>query len=424
LSIELDGFTLLEAETPGSPEELSDTVKRAAQAGKVMIPVGGGTKLHLGNRPRSAHLAVQSSRLRGVVEYEPDNMTVSVLAGTSLKELQDVLKQGNQFLPLDPPHPDRATVGGIVACNSSGPLRFRYGTVRDLLIGVKLVHADGTQTKAGGKLVKNVTGYDMCKLYTGSLGTLGILSELIFKLQPRSESVATQLVAYPSLKTALEATQLFLRSDLLPDAMEAWNQEAMETLSLAWNPGGKPWVLMLRFGEVEAAVQWQVERLKDVVSKTQGEIVGTLALQESLEFWERAGSAREAPSAGDEVLAKCSVLYQSTADIAQRIEEAGKELHARTALFCHAGTYIVYGRFRWGPNEVRDPEILRQVLSRLRTHCVSAGGHMVVEKVRPEVKNGFDVWGYEAPALEIMRRIKQEFDPRGLLNPGRFVGGI
>ena len=337
MSIELDGFTLLEAETPGSPEELSDTVKRAAQAGKVMIPVGGGTKLHLGNPPRSAHLAVQSGRLRGVVEYEPDNMTVSVLAGTSLKELQDVLKQSNQFLPLDPPHPDRATVGGIVACNSSGPLRFRYGTVRDLLIGVKLVHADGTQTKAGGKLVKNVTGYDMCKLYTGSLGTLGILSELIFKVQPRSESVATQFVAYPSLKSALEATQLFLRSDLLPDAMEAWNHEAMETLSLAWSPGEKPWVLMLRFGEVEAAVQWQVERLKDVVSKTQGEIVGTLALQDSLEFWERAGSAREAPSAGDEVLVKCSVLYQSTADIAQRIEEAGKELGARQRSFAMPG---------------------------------------------------------------------------------------
>ena len=181
---------------------------------------------------------------------------------------------------------------------------------------------------------------------------------------------------------------------------------------------------MLRFGEVEAAVQWQIERLKDAISKTQGEIVEILAHQESLEFWEQAGSAREAPNAAEEVLVKCSILYQSTAEIAHRLEEAGKELGARTALFCHAGTYVIYGRFGWEINEVRDPEILRQVLSRLRTHCISAGGHMVVEKVRPEVKNGFDVWGYEAPALEIMRRIKQEFDPRGLLNPGRFVGGI
>ena len=362
-SIELDGFTVLETESPGSPEELSEIVKRASEAGKVMIPVGGGTKLHLGNPPRSAQLAVHSGRLRGVVEYEPDNMTVSVLAGTPLNELQSALQQGNQFLPLDPPHPDRATVGGIVACNSSGPLRFRYGTIRDLLIGVKLVHADGTPTKAGGKLVKNVTGYDMCKLYTGSLGTLGILSELIFKVQPRSESVATLFVAYPSLKTALEAAQLFLRSDLLPDAMEAWNKEGIESLSPSWNAAEKPWVLMLRFGEVEAAVRWQIERLKDAVSKTQGEIFRILETQESLEFWERAASAREASNAGEEVLVKCSVLYQSAAETAERIAEAGKELGATTALFCHAGTYIIYGRYRWGPNVARDPEVLRQALS-------------------------------------------------------------
>jgi glycolate dehydrogenase FAD-binding subunit len=423
-SIEFDGFTLLEEETPASPQELSEIVKRASQSGKVMTPVGGGTKLHLGNPPRAAQLAVCSCRLRGVVEYEPDNMTVSVLAGTPLNELQDALKEGNQFLPLDPPHSSRATLGGIVACNTSGPLRFRYGTIRDLLIGVKLVHADGTQTKAGGKLVKNVTGYDMCKLYTGSLGTLGILSELTFKVQPRSESVATLFVAYPSIKTALEAAQLFLRSDLLPDAIEAWNREALEGLRLSWSSGEKPWVLMLRFGEVEAAVHWQVEKLEDAASKTGGEILRVLPIQESLEFWERAASAREAQTAGEEALVKCSILYQSTAETARRMEEAGKELGATTALFCHAGTYIIYGRYRWESHDARPPELMRQVLSGLRAHCVSAGGHMVVERVRSEVKNGFDVWGYEAAALEIMRRIKQEFDPRGLLNPGRFVGGI
>lgn len=423
-SIEFDGYTLLEEETPGSPEELSEIVKDAFQSGKVMTPVGGGTKLHLGNLPRAAQLAVRSCRLSGVVEYEPDNMTVSVLAGTPLNQLQEALSQGNQFLPLDPPHPSQATVGGIVSCNSSGPLRFRYGTVRDLLIGVKLVHADGTATKAGGKLVKNVTGYDMCKLYTGSLGTLGILSELTFKVQPRSESVATLFVAYPSIKTALEAAQLFLRSDLLPDAIEAWNREALESLRLSWSRDERPWVLMLRFGEVEAAVRWQVERLKDAVSKTEGEVLGVLALQESLEFWESAASAREAQNAREEALVKCSVLYQSTAETVRRMEEAGKELGARTALFCHAGTYIIYGRYRWESPDAPAPELMRQVLSSLRAHCVSLGGHMVVEKVRSEVKNGFDIWGYEAAALEIMRRIKHEFDPRGLLNPGRFVGGI
>jgi glycolate oxidase FAD binding subunit len=231
-------------------------------------------------------------------------------------------------------------------------------------------------------------------------------------------------VTYPSIKTALEAAQLFLRSDLLPDAIEAWNREALESLRLSWSWDQKPWVLMLRFGEVEAAVRWQVEKVKDAASKTEGQILGILALEESLEFWERAASVREAQNAGEEALVKCSVLYQSTAETTRRMEEAEKELGARTALFCHAGTCIIYGKYRWESTCGVAPELMRQVLSGLRAHCVSVGGHMVVEKVRSEVKNGFDVWGYEAAALEIMRSIKQEFDPRGLLNPGRFVGGI
>src|SRR6058998_870669 len=238
-------------------------MRDASDSGTTMIPVGGGTKLLLGNSPRSAQLAIRTGNLKGIVEYEPDNMTVSALAGTTLHQLQDILKNSNQFLPLDPPHASRATLGGIVACNSSGPIRFRYGTVRDMLIGVKIVHADGTPTKAGGKLVKNVTGYDMCKLYTGSLGTLGILSELTFKVQPRPDSMATVFLAYPSITLALEATQLFIKSDLLPDAMETWNREALLPLSDFSSSTQSPWVLMIRFGEVEPAVRWQLERLKE-----------------------------------------------------------------------------------------------------------------------------------------------------------------
>src|SRR5262245_16510821 len=151
-------------------------MRRAGAAGASMIPVGGGTKLHLGNPPREARVALHTRALSGIVEYEPDNMTVSVRAGTPLEEVQSTLARSRQFLAIDPPYPTRATAGGVAAANANGPLRFRYGTLRDMLIGVKVCHADGTVTKAGGKLVKNVTGYDMCKLYTGSLGPLGVLA--------------------------------------------------------------------------------------------------------------------------------------------------------------------------------------------------------------------------------------------------------
>jgi len=422
--IDIDGRSPDREVTPATPQELSQVMRDASDSGTTMIPVGGGTKLLLGNSARSAQLAIRTRNLKGIVEYEPANMTASALAGTTLHQLQDIPKNSNQFLPLDPPHASQATLGGIVACNSSGPIRFRYGTVRDMLIGVRIVHADGTPTKAGGKLVKNVTGYDMCKLYTGSLGTLGILSEFTFKVQPRSDTLATAILSCASVVQALEATQLFLKSDLLPDAIEAWNREALLPLSEFTGPAGAPWFLMIRFGEVEAAVRWQLERLKQIAPQGAGDIVNILSAEESEQLWEKVASAREAPVSREEALVKCSVLYRSAPETAGQMQEIGASLGAHTRLYCHAGTYVLYARYLWENGDGRNAKELHAALGALRRHCQAAGGHMVVEKIRPDVKNGLDVWGYDAPALEIMRRIKREFDPKGLLNPGRFVGGI
>ncbi len=424
--IEIDRTPVEREESPGSPEELAQVLRAASARSFSVIPMGGRTKMHLGNPPRSATLAVHTRGLRGIVEYEPDNMTVSVLAGTPLQELQHALRKSNQFLPLDPPRPAQATVGGLAACNTSGPIRFRYGTIRDLLIGIRIVHADGTQTKAGGKLVKNVTGYDMCKLYIGSLGTLGILSELTFKVQPRPDTTATALLSYPSACAALEAAQAFLQADLLPDALEAWNGPAFETLAGEQSPSA--WTLMVRFSEVAPAVRWQMTRLEEVLPGTKGSILRILDAAASESWWNRAASARGLRDAGSETngegaSVKCSFLYGSAPAVIAHLEEIGKRLEAQTSLFCHAGNLVIYARYRWSSEEPPAEE-LRREFTLLRRHCAEGGGHTVVEEVRPEVKSGFDIWGYDAPALEIMRRIKHEFDPKGILNPGRYVGGI
>ena len=416
----IDGIGAERAETPASIAELSETLKQAGSAGTTMIPVGGGTKLHIGNPPRSAGLAVRTCRLRGITGYEPDNMTVSALAGTPLEELQDAVRDNSQFLPLDPPNPESATLGGLVACNTSGPIRFRYGTIRDLLIGIRIVHADGTATKAGGKLVKNVTGYDMCKLYTGSLGTLGVFAELTFKLLPTSESLTTMVLSYPSPEEALAATRAILGAGLLPDAIETWNSEAFSILT---GRSDAPWVVLVRFGEVEEAVRWQCRRLEEIAPSTRGEILRVSGAEDSERFWRRAASARESDRQAGTALVKCSVLYRSAAATARRIEETGRALGARASVFCHAGNSVLYGRFDWA-GSVPGGEGLRSHLASLRDHCRAAGGHAVIERVPPGMKSGIDVWGYDAPALSIMRRIKQEFDPKSLLNPGRFVGGI
>jgi glycolate oxidase FAD binding subunit len=416
-----DGHPVLRGESPASIDELAEAVKRAAASAEPMSATGGGTKLHLGNPFRSAPVMIHTGELAGIVEYEPDNMTVSALAGTRLEDLQKVLRGRRQFLPLDPPAAESATLGGLVACNTSGPLRFRYGTIKDMLLGVKILHADGTRTKAGGKLVKNVTGYDMCRLYTGSLGTLGIFTELTFKVHCLSESGATLLASYRSLDALLQARQDCLSAGLLPDAVEGWSSSAFAPLGTA--DVSTRWTLMVRFGEVRPAVAWQVARLREVVGRSGGEVLQLLEDESSDSFWRVAASLRETAEGTETVLVKCCVLHESAHEAALRMERLAGRLGAQLSVYCHAGTCVLYGRLVW--HDARpEPRELRRELEDLRRYCVSAGGHVVIERASPAVKDGIDVWGYDAPALEIMRRIKREFDPKGLLNPGRFVGGI
>jgi len=419
--LHIDGIPVEGEAAPPSVEDLARIMEEAHAQGLSMIPVGGGTQLHLGNPPRSARLALHTRQLGGVVEYEPGNLTVSARAGTTLQELQEILGKENQFLPLDPPHPQRATLGGLLATNASGPLRFRYSTLRDMLLGIKIVHANGTQTHAGGKLVKNVTGYDMCKLYAGSMGTLGIISEMTLKVQPKSEAVASVMVTYPALRAALESAQSLLRSDLMPDAMEALNGAAFAAAT--GTSLTAPWILMLRFGETDAAVRWQVDRLRELTPSLGGSVLNVLGTVESAEFWQRMASARAPLDDGETLWLKCSILYQHAAEAERRMSEFGERMQAHALLFCHVGTTILHGRYTWPEGGCPAADLARAI-TELRDHCVSAGGHLLVEKARPDVKRGLDVWGYETPALELMRRIKSQFDPKGLLNPGRFVGGI
>jgi len=417
----LDGIEALAEEIPAGKRELAGLMHSAWEDGTPMIPVGGGTKLHIGNIPQAASMVIRTTGLRGVVEYEPDNMTISALAGTTLAELQKTLESAGQFLPLDPPLPEQATLGGLVAANSSGAIRYRYGTLRDLLIGVKILLPDGTETKAGGKLVKNVTGYDMCKLYTGSFGTLGILTELTFKVQPIPESLATVLLEFSTFQDAHDASLVIMRVEFAPEALEIWNRRALE--SALQQSFRDAWYLLVRFGDVAPAVNWQLQRLHEIALDMQCSIVGGVGTEQTERVWRAMASAKESSSPGETSLLKCCTLHDGSPQVAVQLETIAKALGADLALFCHAGNNILYGRMDWEGEPVDTEALVRELLS-LRALCRSKGGHMVVERIAPTVKRGLDVWGYDAPALDLMRKIKREFDPKALLNPGRFVGGI
>jgi glycolate oxidase FAD binding subunit len=205
---------------PATVDEVSAAVRAASAAGGAVIPWGGGTRMSLGFPPRSADLVLQTFRLSEIVEYEPADLTVTVQAGMPLADLQARLGAEGQMLALDPAAADRATIGGLIAANASGPLRLLYGTARDVVIGTRVVNADGIISKAGGRVVKNVAGYDLNKLYVGSLGTVGVIVELSFKLHPLPANEGMLLAAFSSAAEAAAPIAALMRSPLGPAAVE------------------------------------------------------------------------------------------------------------------------------------------------------------------------------------------------------------
>lgn len=220
VALEIDGVLPGQRETPGSPEALAAILAAANSDGRAVAPIGGGTQLALGMPPRTVDIALDTTGLDRVVEYEPADLTVTVEAGMRFDALQKLLGEQGQFLALDPPAVEGATIGGLIATNASGPLRFSSGTARDLVIGCRVANADGVLTRAGGRVVKNVAGYDLDKLYIGSLGVLGVLVELSFKLAPLPPATGSVVGAFGSALGAREALREVVRSPLTPLAVE------------------------------------------------------------------------------------------------------------------------------------------------------------------------------------------------------------
>src|SRR5919201_4924094 len=210
----IDGLHPISRSTPSSAAELAEALHAADSAGQAVIPYGGGTQLDLGMPPTRADLLLETGQLHRVVEYEPADLTVTVEAGMRFGELQRLLGDNGQFLALDPPADAEASIGGLIATNASGPLRFSYGTARDLVIGTRVANPDGTLTHAGGRVVKNVAGDHLNKLYIGSLGTLGIIVELSFKLAPVPPVMSTALGSFGSLDDVRAVVSAVVHSPL------------------------------------------------------------------------------------------------------------------------------------------------------------------------------------------------------------------
>lgn len=375
-----------------------------------VAPYGGGTQISLGAPPARLDVTLVTRHLNRTVDYQPDDMTVTVEAGVTMAELQQTLAQRGQFLPLDPPLPRRATVGGIVAANNSGPWRAAFGTARDWLIGVRVVAPDGEIVRGGGRVVKNVAGYDLCKLYTGSLGTLGVLAELTFKVLPRPE--ASAVAAVPLSLTQVEPLlEAVMDSDLSPSGLELFT--AAGDVSGMAPPDGA--ALLARFDGPKEAVEWQCAELAGAAAR-QG-IGSTTTMPEAEALWDKVRDWTAGPWAW---IAMAGAL---SSDVASLIEAAQHQA-AQIEIALEAAARAATGTVFFGARGPLSPEAARELTERLRGEAVRRGGTLIVMDAAPGLREELDPWGPLGSEVRLMQGIKAQLDPKGIMNPGRFVGGI
>lgn len=397
-SDQVDGVAARFVAAPATTAEAAQVMRVAAEHELAVVPRGAGTKLSWGQPPERAGLLIDTGRMDRLVEHRAGDLVVHAEAGLRLDVLRDRLAEASQRLgadPVLPPDASPGTVGGLIATGASGPLRLSHGAVRDLLIGVTMVRADGTVAKSGGHVVKNVAGYDLGKLLTGSWGTLGLVTEAVFRLHPVPERARWVRVPVPSTAAAHQQVQRVLQAQVVAAALELDR------------PAEGPATLAVLVEGIPAGVDGRVAALLELLG---GDAV---VAEEAPPWWGHAPWPRG------------GVALRLTHEIAglprllDAVDDAARRHGLRAAVRGSAGVGVLYGALPAGA----EPAAVADLVRRLRDSAPAWSGDVVVLDASPAVKAAVDPWG-PARGLNLMRRVKDQFDPRRRLAPGRFVGGI
>ncbi|MGQ0793343.1 MAG: FAD-binding oxidoreductase [Deltaproteobacteria bacterium] len=416
---ELEGFCVCgippraAAVFPRSVDEIAEIMKIAHREGIGVIPFGGGTKIDFGNPPEKFDVALSLKNLNRVVEHEASDLVATAECGIPLENLQSTLRRESQFLAIDPRHTERgATLGGVIATGDFGARRHRYGSMRELLIGVKAVRADGSIVRGGSKVVKNVAGYDLPKLFVGSFGTLAILAEATFRLYPIPEASRTWVAGFAEVTGAYKAGQQILNSSLTPSSLQILNHRlSASVLDMNLPDGGC--ALAVRIESVREAAESGILKTAELAGG------GGFILDSGAEgrFWD---AARDFPSKlpGGAVV-KIALAIAHTPRIFAALDEASRSKGVDEILAsAGAGTGLSIASIRG-----EDASVV-EALKSLRGVAQSLGGSLTVQEASNAVKSQIDAWGSVGGEIKIMQSLKSLFDAKGILNSGRFVGGI
>ena len=396
----VDGVPAALVARPGSTAETAEVLRAAAAQGLTVVARGRGTTLTWGRPPERADLVVDLSRMSAVLDHAAGDLIVDTQAGTLLSDVQQTVGSAGQRLALDEPVPG-SSIGGVLATNGSGPGRVGVGSARDLLIGVTVVRADGVVAKAGGRVVKNVAGYDLGKLVIGSFGTLAVITEAVFRLHPVPPAQRFVTVPFGTAEDAARLVQTVVHAQVVPSAVE-----------VDWRADGTGTVGVL-LGGTAAGVEGRTATTLELLG------TGAEAAEEPPAGWGvlpwHDGPAGDQPPTGLKLTCALSGLSPVLAAARRAAADADVALTVRGS----GGAGVLYGAL---PADA-PVDAVAGVVARTRAACTAHGGALVVLEAPAAVKAAVDTWG-PVPAIDLMRRVKDQFDPERRLAPGRFVGGI
>ena len=427
----VDGLCPSAVVRPADAAQIGEIVRFAVAERLALIPCGSGTKLGIGSPPSRYDIALDVSRLNRVLAYDPRDLTLGVEPGMPIEELLRVLAEQGQFLPLSVPFADRATIGGIVAANSSSPLRHAYGGIRDFCLGMEFVTGEGTMAKSGGRVVKNVTGYDLHKLLIGSLGTLAVITRVNFRTFPLPPSQGTFAASFADSETAFGFCRAIAHSVLTPQMVEVASPGAAHLLfSSATSARIEPrfWSVIVSAAGQPEVVDRHRHELGHMASTARAEEFVPLGDSEAQSIWSRA---REFPKLIIEGAASATIFRIGTVPtampklIAELAGIAKRERFDFITLTRASG--LVHAALL--PEEGDDSSFT--AMSKMVAEVFNACGNSdidasaMLEWCPAELKTAAGgVWGPRRNDFALMQRVKTAFDPRGVLSPGRFAGGI
>lgn len=450
----VDGLVPKAVVFPRNAREASEVVQMASRYSLSIVPWGSGTKMGMGHAPSRLDLVVSTARMDHMLDVDTANLTITVEAGVKFRDIQarlateddrcylpleDLGQNADEqicsdrshsgcFLPMDPPFSDTATIGGVVAANSTGPRRLRYRMPRDLLLGVRFVAPNGDLVGTGGKTVKNVSGYDISKLLVGSFGSLGFICEMTFKLLPLPEKVETVVLFFASLNDACSLAEAVLDTALLPAAVEIMNREAWEGIAVGDVNNGStaPYAVAVA---MEAFVP-AVERMKQeiLVMGRRFKAVHSVRFEEEdhRRFW--LAVSRLPAVAGRRLERPITLCMTYPVSLSGRMagvaEEALSKIGPRHAHLIHCGTGASVITLSALPDPDRGEGQTVAMIHELLARCREEGGNLMVWSAPSDLKPYLKMWGEPGPDLLVMKRIKRGMDPNGIFSPGRLVGGL